>query len=320
MVRLLYKRLRMHSQNYFDAKVNESLEVLPTSGLVKLLDVGAAGEVEPRWRPFKKRIKYVGFEPDKRTRDKLLTADVNFADYKIYPICLSDKPKSVPIYLCQNPEVSSLYMPNMTFLQNFPGSERFKVVREENIEAASIDSLPELSPDFVKLDIQGSERDVLKGAASVLNDVLGLEVEVEFVELYKGQSLFGDVCEELAKFDLEFFDFVNIARWERFSYNTFGQSVFGDALFLRKPEKLNYEQLSLEKLCSYLVILVIYRRFDLIEKTLTGFKPSVRSEFKKFEEEVAVLKRRNKRVRRLVVLFDKFISLFGNNLRLHLIQ
>jgi hypothetical protein len=47
--------------------------------------------------------------------------------------------------------------------------------------------------DVVKLDTQGSELDVLRGATEALATVRLLEVEVEFNEMYAGQPLFGDV-------------------------------------------------------------------------------------------------------------------------------
>lgn len=47
--------------------------------------------------------------------------------------------------------------------------------------------------DFIKLDVQGAELDVLKGGEECLQQVRGLEIEVEFNPIYYGQPLFGDV-------------------------------------------------------------------------------------------------------------------------------
>ncbi len=88
----------------------------------------------------------------------------------------------------------------------------------------------------MKLDIQGGELAVLEGADKTLDQCLGLEIEVEFVRIYKDQPLFGDICAFLETKDLEFIDFTSFNRWERSQYREFGQCVFGDALFLRAPE------------------------------------------------------------------------------------
>ncbi len=54
-----------------------------------------------------------------------------------------------------------------------------------------------LAVDFIKLDTQGAELDIFRGAERTLKSVRMLEVEVEFNELYTGQPLFGDVDRHL---------------------------------------------------------------------------------------------------------------------------
>jgi hypothetical protein len=46
---------------------------------------------------------------------------------------------------------------------------------------------------FIKIDVQGAELDVLRGCGPVLNGCLGLEVEVQFVPLYRGAPPFADI-------------------------------------------------------------------------------------------------------------------------------
>ena len=43
------------------------------------------------------------------------------------------------------------------------------------------------------MDIQGAELDVLQGGENVLSSVLAMVLEAEFVPLYKGQPLYGDL-------------------------------------------------------------------------------------------------------------------------------
>ena len=42
---------------------------------------------------------------------------------------------------------------------------------------------------FVKIDVQGHERDVLEGASDHLDTIAGIQLELSLVELYAGQSL-----------------------------------------------------------------------------------------------------------------------------------
>jgi hypothetical protein len=47
--------------------------------------------------------------------------------------------------------------------------------------------------DFIKLDTQGSELEILKAGVNSLKNVRGLEVEVEFNPIYLDQPVFSDV-------------------------------------------------------------------------------------------------------------------------------
>ena len=54
-------------------------------------------------------------------------------------------------------------------------------------------------PDLIKLDVQGYELAVLKGAAAELDYCKAIIVEVSFVEMYEGQCMFSDVCKFLGE-------------------------------------------------------------------------------------------------------------------------
>ena len=70
-------------------------------------------------------------------------------------------------------------------------------VDEIAIEIAMIDQLVATGevpqPDLIKLDVQGFELEVLKGAAKCLPDVTAVIAEVSFSEFYENQCLFHDV-------------------------------------------------------------------------------------------------------------------------------
>ena len=68
------------------------------------------------------------------------------------------------------------------------------------------------------------------------------------------------------KLDFIFIDFVNLSRWERYEYNTYGQIAFGDGLWLRSPEFVNKYQSN--KFYKYIAICSLYGRYDLIKKLI----------------------------------------------------
>ena len=135
--------------------------------------------------------------------------------------------------------------------------------------------------DFIKIDTQGTELDIMCGGDTLLDSpIIGLEVEVEFIQLYEEQYLFGDVCTHLKNKGYEFFSFVNICRWERERerFTLFGQAVFGDGLFLRSPEVFAQILSSLpidtarSKAKKYIAIVSLYDHLDLLPVCINLFQ------------------------------------------------
>lgn len=61
------------------------------------------------------------------------------------------------------------------------------------MDAALAETLGERTVDAIKLDTQGSELDILRGASRALSSCTLIEIEVEFNPIYEGQNLFCDV-------------------------------------------------------------------------------------------------------------------------------
>mgnify|MGYP006109627661 CR=1 FL=1 len=319
MIGKLIRVLRETIKKFFEARILNVIDILPNGGILTLIDIGAAGEIQPRWKPFSKKLKYIGFEPDKRSRDTLNNKKNDFLEYIIYPHALADIKKKVSLYLCRNPTGSSLYEPNTNFLANFPNAERLDVISRDTLSVIPIDSLDIKDADFIKIDIQGGELSALKGANLQLERILGLELEVEFIDLYKYQPLFGDICNHLSDKGFEFIDFVNLSRWERSAHNNFGQCTFGDGLFLRVPEKIKFQELGIIKISSYFTILMIYRRYDLLERALTLLPKELASEFEQFKNQMRKVQSPNNFVRFIIRILNILIPFLGSNYRFHLI-
>jgi hypothetical protein len=72
-----------------------------------------------------------------------------------------------------------------------------RFVRSEPIETQTLAAWAQRSGvdrlDVLKLDVQGAELAVMRGAGGLLDDVRALDLEVEFNPIYRGQPLFGDI-------------------------------------------------------------------------------------------------------------------------------
>jgi FkbM family methyltransferase len=166
---------------------------------LRLFDVGTRGGIDPRWGDFHPFLDVTGFEPDpdecdrlKRERDSL-PYPARFLPYALG----RDTRDGVPFYVANWPVASSMYPPNPEFLAPFHDASRLLAVREERqISTVTLDDVcadEGVTPDYLKLDVEGAELDVLTGGESALRDTLMMEVEVEFGLLRVNQPLFAEV-------------------------------------------------------------------------------------------------------------------------------
>ena len=242
-------------------RTNYLLKLAEYSKGISFLDIGAAGNIEPRWLELAMQLEYIGVEPDYRSYKKL-SNKYNCKKYEIINKVLWSREENIDFYLCNKPEVSSVFYPNKEFLNKFSDSQRFDIKEKQLFKTSTLDiELGNRKIDFAKFDIQGAEYDALNGMQNHISDCLGFELEIEFSPIYNKQPLFGIIGQYLNNNGFEFIDFTSLIRWERKQFNSYGQCIFGDGLWLRSPEYV-YENLP-EKYLKYITICSIYERFDL---------------------------------------------------------
>ena len=300
-------------------RIASAVEKLPSTQGVTLIDIGAAGDIEPRWKSIERHLNYFGFEPDARSRSLMLRKNSLCREYTLHPFAAAEKTGLLSLNLCRTPQVSSSFLPDSRFTDLFPDPRRFDVLERCELDSKAIDELGISAPHFIKLDIQGGELNALKGSGTTLKNTLGLEVEIEFLPIYQKQPLFGDISEFLSSQGFVFMDFVNLCRWERHSHNGFGQCVFGDALFLRTPEDVVIEHASEESICTYLAILLLYKRYDLIDLSLFLLPPNEKNKYTSFTKEILRLRKSDATARRINHFINRILNVVGQDYRSHLI-
>lgn len=221
---------------------------------IKIIDIGASGGLNSRWDELEECIFPILFEPDFNEYEKIKDNMTNKGI--VINKALSNKEKTIDFYVCRKQQVSSVYKPNRKFLDDFPDSERFDVLKTLRIEASTLDVQLDKNNindiDFIKIDTQGHELAILEGAVQTLEDVIGIELEIEFLEMYEGQPLFNEVNGFLHGENFKLMD-LRGHFWRKKKKREFdsgkGQLIYGDTLYMRDPKTVcSYENISEDKL------------------------------------------------------------------------
>lgn len=183
-------------------------------GPLTVVDVGAmiigdGSDVAYRALVEKGLARVIGFEPIAEECARL-NAVARPGDLYL-PYAVGDGTTRT-FHRCSTNMTSSLYRPNDALLERFSNLiELVRVLETFPIETHRLDDIPEVrGTDFMKLDVQGAELDVIRGGAEVLRDVLVIETEVEFVPLYEGQPLFAEIDQALRAAGFLFHRFVGM--------------------------------------------------------------------------------------------------------------
>lgn len=232
---------------------NNLLKVKP----ICLIDIGALGGPQPVWQPLLKCLKFIGFDFNEQECNRLNAAykqhslDVTFYPYAIYDSTIRKK-----FYATKFPPGSGFIPGNKDVLSRILAMHQnnLEVVNEFEIETISLDNFIKNQHidyvDFIKVDVEGVEFSVLKGAQGCLANVLGIETELNIGPL-RDPDNFSHIDILLRKYGFHLFD-INIERYSRrtlprgyLSYEgnnfkidspqKYGQILTGDAVYLRDP-------------------------------------------------------------------------------------
>ena len=310
MIKFILHKISKNILNKQDlSKTNLFLSINNNINKLVLIDIGGAGGLQKRWKLFEKNIRAIFFEPDQRSFLELKNSGLEIIDKALW-----SETTQKEFYLTKKLEVSSLYVPNRAYLDLFPDSKRYDIVKTTTVEVIELDNLVNIhnQPHFLKLDIQGAELEVLKGSVNTLKKVLGLEVEVNFKEIYAKIPLYCDVEKFLYSQGFVLNDFLKLFRWERTFHRGFGEIVHGDALFLRTPEKIIEMSKNLSDPISlfenYTKILFAYNKLDLIKK-LSGYISDEQKKLLNLNLIISILEKNHKRL----LFFNKLFSYFTKN-------
>ena len=240
---------------------------------IQILDVGAMATGEERYHPLVASglAEVTGFEPNPAEYARLQDRK---GPYRYLPHFLGAG-RPATFYLTRYPGCSSLLPPDPKVIDMFmtidctdPGSN-FHVVKTETVETIRLDDIkPPLTVDFLKVDAQGYELEIMRHGTSTLEKTLVIECEAEFVPLYRDQPLFGDIQCFLREQGFMLHKLIDVAGrpFRPFNppnpYMPMSQLLWADAIFVRDFTRLDaYSDDDLLKAAA--VLDVVYSSYDL---------------------------------------------------------
>lgn len=197
-----------------------------------VIDVGAnAGQYGSRLREAGFTGRIVSFEPGSAAFDRLSETTGRDPRWEVYQCALGDQDGTVTLNVAADSEGSSLLEVEERETRNSPGSA---FVGTEQVTLARLDALwPDLSldggPVYLKLDTQGSELAILRGAERALGDVEIIEAELSLVPLYRDGPLFDEM---IAFLDARGFGLISVEGIDE--ERDKGHMLQVDAIFLRR--------------------------------------------------------------------------------------
>ncbi|MCA3260959.1 MAG: FkbM family methyltransferase [Telmatospirillum sp.] len=251
---------------------------LETLAEIEILDIGALSEGTDRYQRLVDlgQARITGFEPNPAEYERLSRRG---HPYSYIPKFLGDG-NAHTLRIARYPGCSSLFAPDPAIIDMFStigateDGDNFRTVETHRVETTRLDDIEELrAPDYVKIDVQGAELMVLENGARTLGGTMVLECEVEFLPLYKGQPLFGEIQAFLQSQGFMVHKLIEVAGRSYRPMNApnpfepISQILWADAVFVRDVRGVaNWPQMQILKAAT--VLHEVYLSYDLVNYLL----------------------------------------------------
>lgn len=144
------------------------------------------------------------FEPQKSPFEKLskVANELNFENIILVNKALGNSNKNIEMICNEDGLCSSILKPKIVLTQ-YPD---IKFDRTEEVEMITLDSYFAINENntynFINMDTQGYELEVLKGALKTLEKIDAVYTEVNNAEVYENNALIQEIDEFLSSYDL----------------------------------------------------------------------------------------------------------------------
>jgi FkbM family methyltransferase len=232
---------------------------------------------------------------------KAKISNENFMGCEVLPYCLSGQEGKTDFIITKQPHNSSLLPPNSDVYNYIRNSPKFGSMRlGEMLTPHSVEKLDTVllstviknedkpNPDFISLDIQGAEYDVIFASQHIFKEALLINLEAMFLPMYQNQKTFPDIHNLMTNLgfvmvDLQLYDPHHLCRTP-LDFSAKGFLMDGEAFYIKKPDLDNW---SLEKILKYCFAAILCHQTHLCIKIFELFDEKYLEEISSLELEEA---------------------------------
>lgn len=199
-----------------------------------VLDVGAnIGQFASSLRELGYKSRIVSFEPVSSTYSQLELFSRKDKLWQLAPrSAVGDRNGEIEINISAN-SVSSSVLPMFDAHRSVVPDSAYsntEIVALNRLDVISKNYIQESSSSiFLKVDVQGFEKEVIEGAKGILHLVNGIELEMSIVPLYEGQLIYTEMIEYLDQLGYELYAVI-----PDFTDPKTGRMLQMDGIFIKK--------------------------------------------------------------------------------------
>ncbi len=213
------------------------------------VDVGSLGGVHAVVDPVAQLVHALCFEPDPEGFELLrakYASPAPYAGVSLERIALAgDTRAKRTLHVSVTPTNTSLLEPNPVFINRYR-AHRFMPSHVVDVATTTLDEVvfsgrhPGRFGEFMKIDTQGSEHEILQGASRVLSErCVAVFCEVEFFNVYRDQKTLADITCLLREHGLALYalypHYRSAGTLDRRTHDTEERLMWADAVFFKDP-------------------------------------------------------------------------------------
>ncbi len=187
-----------------------------------LVDIGASGEISPKWKSIAKQSICICFDADSREFGFVVKESSEYKKLYVYNAVVTDRAEpEVDFYLTKFPYCSSTLKPDSQRLADWYYSDLFEVEKKIKLNSVTLKYIMEElkipKVDWFKTDSQGTDLRLFKSLGEdVVSRVLAAEFEPGILDSYEGEDKLYSVIQYMDDHQFLMSD-IKIGRFDRIS-------------------------------------------------------------------------------------------------------